>query len=161
MLPCASNGLPNPEAARTTPWVLFGLSPGGVYRAGPVTRPPVRSYRTFSPLPARPKADLGGVFSVALSLGLPPVGVTHRRVLWSPDFPPSTSARGFGGQRPPACPAYIIRFDGAAYEWKRFRTPAGKSQEGPSTVPRHPRAACGTICFHYLSYMVTNWLIFG
>ena len=30
---------------------LFGLAPGGVCRAGPVTRTAVRSYRTFSPLP--------------------------------------------------------------------------------------------------------------
>ena len=45
-------------------------------------------------------SGVGGVFSVALSLGLPPVGVTHRRVLWSPDFPPSAEC----GERPPACP---------------------------------------------------------
>jgi len=30
---------------------LCGLAPGGVCHAGPVTRPPVRSYRTLSPLP--------------------------------------------------------------------------------------------------------------
>src|SRR5688500_17425071 len=30
---------------------LFGLSPGGVCPAGPVTRTAVRSYRTVSPLP--------------------------------------------------------------------------------------------------------------
>ena len=29
----------------------------------------------------------GGIFSVALSLSLRTVGVTHHRVLWSPDFP--------------------------------------------------------------------------
>lgn len=34
---------------------LFGLAPGGVYRASPVTSGAVRSYRTVSPLPsARP-----------------------------------------------------------------------------------------------------------
>jgi len=31
---------------------LFGLAPGGVYRAVPVARSAVRSYRTLSPLPA-------------------------------------------------------------------------------------------------------------
>jgi hypothetical protein len=31
---------------------LFGLAPDGVYRAAPVTRSAVRSYRTVSPLPA-------------------------------------------------------------------------------------------------------------
>jgi len=29
----------------------------------------------------------GGIFSVALSLGSPPLGVTQRTALWSPDFP--------------------------------------------------------------------------
>jgi len=106
-------GPPGPQSARTTPRTLFGLSPGGVCPAAAVTSRPVRSCRTFSPLPTAlcgaiqkdspmgslplyvlvpkdgTKALTGGVFSVALSLGLPPVGVTHRRVLWSPDFPPA------------------------------------------------------------------------
>src|SRR3712207_6557293 len=77
-------------ADRTSPASIFGLAPGGVYPAGPVTRTAVRSYRTFSPLPA-PAATgaggAGGMFSVALSLSLRTVGVTHHRVLWSPDFP--------------------------------------------------------------------------
>src|SRR5215467_11598813 len=61
---------------------LFGLAPGGVYHAGSVAGPAVRSCRTFSPLLAppfvpRPQAEEGrvggsGSFSVALSLGLPP-----------------------------------------------------------------------------------------
>ncbi len=34
---------------------LFGLAPGGVYPATPVSRRAVRSYRTLSPLPRRPK----------------------------------------------------------------------------------------------------------
>jgi len=32
---------------------LFGLAPGGVYHAFFVTKKPVRSYRTISPLPIR------------------------------------------------------------------------------------------------------------
>jgi len=44
---------------------LFGLAPGGVYRAGPVARTAVRSCRTLSTLPVRRR---GGVLSVALSL---------------------------------------------------------------------------------------------
>ncbi len=43
----------------------------------------VGSYPTISPLPA----DAGGIFSVALSVGFPPLGVTQRPALWSPDFP--------------------------------------------------------------------------
>src|SRR5262249_54969003 len=49
----------------------------------------------------------GGILSVALSLILRPVGITHHRVLWSPDFPlpgprtaPPEGARPLAGQRP-------------------------------------------------------------
>ena len=35
---------------------LFGLAPGGVYRAASVTGRAVRSYRTLSPLPIQAKA---------------------------------------------------------------------------------------------------------
>ena len=44
----------------------------------------------FHPYPASRSfraAPRGGVFSVALSLGSPPVGVTDHPALWSPDFP--------------------------------------------------------------------------
>jgi len=58
---------------------LFGLAPGGVFHALFVTKKPVRSYRTFSPLPR-----LGGIFSVALSLGFPPPDVIWHRVLIEP-----------------------------------------------------------------------------
>ena len=40
------------------------------------------SYTTVSPLP-----QSGGLLSVALSRGLPRVGVTHHHALWSPDVP--------------------------------------------------------------------------
>ena len=49
----------------------------------------VSSYLTVSPLP--PTIAGGGLFSVALSLAFRPVGVTHHRTLWSPDFPPATA----------------------------------------------------------------------
>ena len=58
---------------------LFGLASGGVYRAAPVASRAVRSYRTFSPLPVF--ANVGGLFSVALSVGLRRPGVTWRPVL--------------------------------------------------------------------------------
>ena len=48
----------------------------------------MRSYRTFSPLPAgwvlTDPAPAGGLFSVALSLGSPPPGVTRHRVSVEP-----------------------------------------------------------------------------
>ena len=80
----ADNGRPH-KADRG----LLALAPGGVYRARPVTRAAVRSYRTFSPLPV-PVRAIGGLLSVALSLtyATRPVGVTHHRVLWCSDFPP-------------------------------------------------------------------------
>ena len=56
---------------------LHGLAPDGVYLARPVASPAVRSYRTFSPLPRMGKAQRGGLFSAALSLGSPPPGVTR------------------------------------------------------------------------------------
>ena len=71
---------------------LLGLAPGGVYRAAPVAGRAVRSYRTLSPLPTEALAKVGGLLSVALSLGSPPPGVTRHRVsvepgLSSPDRP--------------------------------------------------------------------------
>jgi hypothetical protein len=55
----------------------------------------VRSYRTVSPLPGtycraarRSPRGPGGLFSVALSLGSPPLDVIQHPALWSPDFPP-------------------------------------------------------------------------
>src|SRR3546814_3945970 len=57
---------------------LFGLAPGGVCHAAAVAGRAVRSCRTLSPLPA--PWGIGGLLSVALSLGSPPPGVTrHRR----------------------------------------------------------------------------------
>jgi len=49
----------------------------------------VSSYLTVSPLPALGGPRAGGLLSVALSLTLRPVGVTHHRALRSPDFPPA------------------------------------------------------------------------
>jgi len=48
----------------------------------------VSSYLTLSPLPAFAEAQTGGLLSVALSLGSPPVPVKDHPALWSPDFPP-------------------------------------------------------------------------
>jgi hypothetical protein len=52
--------------------------------------PLVSSYLTFSPLPW---TYHGGLVSVALSLGLPPLGVTQHPALWSSDFPPAARCR--------------------------------------------------------------------
>ena len=44
--------LPGSQARRATSPPLFGFAPDGVYLASSVTGQAVRSYRTFSPLPA-------------------------------------------------------------------------------------------------------------
>ena len=48
--------------------------------------PLVSSYLTLSPLPW---TYHGGLVSEALSLGLPPLGITQHPALWSSDFPPA------------------------------------------------------------------------
>lgn len=61
-LPDASCSQPGRRPGNRSVWrepampPLFGLAPGGVCRAAPVTGRAVRSYRTLSPLPAGPKA---------------------------------------------------------------------------------------------------------
>jgi hypothetical protein len=88
-LPTGSRDLPG-SLGRRRPCLLrdagslFGLAPGGACHAAPVTSGPVRSYRTLSPLPCFAEASQGGLLSVALSLGSPPVGVTHRHVVVEP-----------------------------------------------------------------------------
>ena len=78
-----------------------------------LTSPPalVSSYLTLSPLPAFAEAITGGLLSVALSLGSPPVPVKDHPALWSPDFPPPTLAQGLSGRRSSGClqPHQIIR----------------------------------------------------
>src|SRR6186997_2706570 len=62
---------------------LLGLAPGGVCRATPVARGPVRSYRTLSPLPARTRAVC---FLWHFPSGRPDWLGQHP-TLRSPDFP--------------------------------------------------------------------------
>ena len=68
--------------------LLLGLAPGGVFPAIAITGDAVRSYRTISPLPPMPShagpRGLGGMFSVALSLGSPPPAVNRHRVSLEP-----------------------------------------------------------------------------
>jgi len=60
-------------------FLLFGLALGGVYHAIFITKNAVRFYHTFSPLPI-----IGGIFSVALSLGLPPLEVIQHLISIDP-----------------------------------------------------------------------------
>ena len=78
--------LPQAFAFANVPRVpsLFGFAPGGVYHAGSVAGPAVRSCRTFSPLLSRPFGRGSGSFSVALSLGSPPPDVIRHRMSMEP-----------------------------------------------------------------------------
>jgi len=58
---------------------LLSLAPSGVFQRSLLPIEPVCSYHTFSPLPC-----YGGLFSVALSLGLPPPGVIWHCILVEP-----------------------------------------------------------------------------
>ena len=68
---------------------LFGLAPDGVYRASDVTVGTGELLpHPFTLTRRHPKVAAGGLLSVALSLGSPPVPVRDHPVLRSPDFPP-------------------------------------------------------------------------
>ncbi|GAA4439561.1 hypothetical protein GCM10023155_43040 [Bremerella cremea] len=64
------------------------LAPGGVYQANQVTLAAGALLPHLFTLTG-PQGDLGGMFSVALSLISRPVDVIDHPVLWSPDFPPA------------------------------------------------------------------------
>ena len=87
-LPAGSGGPPSIACAGRDAEARgpFGLAPGGVYRATPVTRGaggllPHRFTLTGGWTPA------GGLLSVALSRGSPRVAVNNHPALWSPDVP--------------------------------------------------------------------------
>jgi len=98
-----SSGLPGTRTGQAAPRPLFGLAPGGVYRATPVASGPVRSYRTLSPLPV-PRGAIGGLLSVALSVASRRPGVTRHPALRSSDFPPSGEPLRTPGGDPSARP---------------------------------------------------------
>ena len=88
------------EVGRRGRCSLFDLAPGGVCLAKPVTRPAGELLPHRFTLTARAGCPRGGLLSVALSLASRPVGVTHHRVLRSPDFPPVGFLIGrYGGPR--------------------------------------------------------------
>lgn len=81
---------PSPLARRASS--LFGFAPGGACHAVPVAGSAVRSYRTFSPLPADGSRNLRP--QAVRSLWRFPWGRPRRTLSgtvfpWSPDFPPS------------------------------------------------------------------------
>ncbi len=79
--------LPRPCVATRRRPPLFGLAPGGVYPASPVTRAAVRSYRTVSPLPR--DEPLAVCFLWHYPWGRPRRPLAGTVFPWSPDFPPA------------------------------------------------------------------------
>jgi hypothetical protein len=77
---------------------LFGLAPGGVYRAAACYHRRGALLPHLFTLAAPPQivAGHGGLFSVALSVGSRPPGVTWHPALRSPDFPPSLRSSRLG-----------------------------------------------------------------
>ncbi len=107
-LPDASRDRPgrrrgNPPAgirpkARADAPSLFGLAPGGVYRAVPVAGNAVRSCRTLSPLPADATSRPAVCFLWHFPWGHPRRALPGTVFPWSPDFPPPPGrSRNEGG----------------------------------------------------------------
>ncbi len=88
---------------------LFGLAPGVVYPATTVTGGAVRSYRTLSPLPAKPKGEQAVYFLWHFPWGRPRRALPGTVFPWSPDFPPSAGFPDAKGNHPtvwrPKCAA--------------------------------------------------------
>ena len=84
-LPPASSILPDRQAGHLIA-ILFGLAAGGVYTAGPVARTAVGSYPAFSPLPVTSRRPIGGMFSVALSIGSHRLAVNQHHALAARTF---------------------------------------------------------------------------
>ena len=86
-LPTVSSSLPGSDASHVIA-PLFGLAPDEACHAVRVATSAVGSYPTISPLPARKRvANLGGLFSVALSVALRRPAVNRHPALRGPDFP--------------------------------------------------------------------------
>ena len=100
---------PSVVTRRAISSLLFGLAPDGVYRAAPVSGKrggllPHRFTLARSEIEISP---VSGLFSVALSVGSPRLGVTQHPALWSSDFP-HPNGRGHPAHLPfflPQCPS--------------------------------------------------------
>ena len=103
-LPDVSRNLPGWQA-RKRAWSrnpapsLFGLAPGGVYRAVPVTGPAVGSYPTLSPLPLGLRR-WAVCFLWHFPWGRPRRALPGTVFPWSPDFPPPRPFGPCGSDHP-------------------------------------------------------------
>ncbi len=119
---------------------LFGLAPGGVYRAADVTAGAVRSYRTLSPLPASP--------------GLKPIPGRGGRFAFCGTFPgvapagryPAPCFRGARTFLPPADRRAAIRPSDAAIEVCSSRADVKQSRRRQAPAPAAWAAIWKTSC---------------
>ena len=147
-LPCSSNGLPAGRLARTAPPPLLAGIPAylaflQVGFAVPASSPERRWALTppFHPCLSRANAAIGGLFSVALSRALRPVGVTHHLVLWSPDFPRRIAPTRSPGH--PGTPMLAARLT-AAGDQRTRRHLSWSGIEKPATL-KGPLAEVGLV----------------
>ena len=94
-----------------------------------------------------PCGHVGGLLSVALSVGSRPPGVTWHLVHWSPDFPPRRSglplhdAATVQPAPHPATRAHLIRSSPRAPIWRPYRGPYGPAGRGSAAArPRRTAA---------------------
>ncbi len=92
LLPAASSDLPGSSGGQPSNAPLFGLAPGGVYKAFPVTRKTgallPHHFTLTRNWPCLRTVFSGGIFSVALSFASPRLHVMKHPALWCSDFPP-------------------------------------------------------------------------
>ena len=102
-LPASSGGPPSIARAGAAPLLPLDLAPGGVYRAAQVTLGAGGLLHHRFTL--TPGLTGGGLLSVALSRGLPRVGVTDHPALRSPDLPRRAGQSQTRRGRPASSPA--------------------------------------------------------
>ena len=131
---------------------LFGLAPGGVYRAAACCHRRGALLPHLFTLAARSRG-VGGLFSVALSVGSRPPGVTWHPALWSPDFPPP----GQTGERLPGRLPVRVYYGSAS---TTIRTHPKRNQVDPRhRIPmhrRHPADGAGLSGLRFTDNWVTS-----
>jgi len=137
-LPAGSDGQSSNACVRLLAKPRLDLAPSGVYQAATVTRRAGGLLHHRFTLTVDASA-YGGLFSVALSRGLPRVGVTHHLALWSPDFP-QRRPEGLL-PRPPSQLICVTRVAGLSLPRLRNRRSARSRPSGASC--RQPRARPG------------------
>ena len=123
VLPHTSRDRPGRRCGKHHVPSLFGLAPGGACRAAPVAR--TRCALTAPFQPCRGFRPVGGVISVALSLGSPPPAVNRHRLSVEPGLSSTLLANA----------AVIQPSDAAGYirDFRRAQNPRS---------PRHEAASC-------------------